>query len=71
MIQIDRDGDTVPDFSEEYLADGGKITAWDFDGDGNWDVRYKKYPRKSQEEPRGQDCGIQIQGRVGAAVHLC
>ena len=55
MIQIDRDGDTVPDFSEEYLADGGKITAWDFDGDGNWDVRYKKYPRKSQEEPLVED----------------
>lgn len=55
MIQIDRNGDTVPDFSEEYLADGGKITAWDFNGDGNWDVRYKKYPRASDDEPLVED----------------
>lgn len=55
MIQIDRNGDTVPDFSEEYLADGGKITAWDFNGDGNWDVRYKKYPRASDNEPLIED----------------
>lgn len=55
MIQIDRNGDTVPDFSEEYLADGGKSTAWDFNGDGNWDVRYKKYPRASDDEPLVED----------------
>lgn len=40
MIQIDRNLDTKPDFTEEYLADGGKITTWDTDNDGQWDVRY-------------------------------
>lgn len=43
MIQIDRDGNTVPDFTEEYLPDQGKITSWDNDEDGLWDVRYVNY----------------------------
>ncbi|MFA6856786.1 MAG: tetratricopeptide repeat protein [Treponema sp.] len=46
MIQIDVDGDTIPDFTEEYLADGGKITSWDDDADGRWDVRFERFPRK-------------------------
>lgn len=44
LIQVDRDGDTVPDFTEEYLPHGGKITSWDTDRDGLWDIRYVKYP---------------------------
>lgn len=44
-IQVDRNGDTVPDFIEEYLPDGGKITSWDFNNDGKWNLRYKKYPQ--------------------------
>ncbi len=44
MIQIDRNEDTIPDYTEEYLADGGKISSWDQDNDGFWDVRYVKYP---------------------------
>lgn len=43
MIQIDRDGNTVPDFTEEYLTDGGKIASWDNDEDGLWEVRYVSY----------------------------
>ncbi|MCK9169144.1 MAG: tetratricopeptide repeat protein [Treponema sp.] len=49
MIQIDVDGDTIPDFTEEYLADGGKITSWDNDADGRWDVRFERFPRKEGE----------------------
>ena len=41
MIQVDtRNRDAIPDFTEEYLARGGKITSWDTDGDGSWDIRY-------------------------------
>lgn len=41
MIQVDTaNHDTVPDFTEEYLPRGGRITSWDNDGDGSWDVRY-------------------------------
>ena len=47
LIQIDGNGDTIPDFSEEYTAGQGKICSWDFDGDGNWDVRYVKNPAGS------------------------
>lgn len=46
MIQVDVDGDTIPDFTEEYLADGGKITSWDNDADGRWDVRFERFPQK-------------------------
>ena len=44
MIQIDSNGDTIPDFTEEYTEGQGKISSWDLNNDGNWDVRYVKYP---------------------------
>jgi hypothetical protein len=43
MIQIDSNGDTIPDFTEEYLENGGKISSWDTNADGLWDTRYVKY----------------------------
>ncbi len=55
MIQIDSNGDTVPDFSEEYLADGGKISSWDFDGDSRWELRYKRYPQADSSSPVIED----------------
>ncbi len=43
MVQVDTRGkDTIPDFTEEYLPRGGKISSWDTDGDGSWDIRYVK-----------------------------
>ena len=55
MIQIDENGDTVPDFSEEYIEYDGKISSWDYDGDGNWDVRYKRYPLKNKNDSLIED----------------
>ena len=49
-ITVDRNGDTIPDFTEEYLPGDkgdkipGKISSWDTDGNGIWDVQYIKYP---------------------------
>ncbi|WP_407425212.1 hypothetical protein [Treponema sp.] len=49
-ITVDQNGDTVPDFIEEYLpaSEGnkipGKISSWDTNGDGVWDVQYVKQP---------------------------
>jgi len=49
-ITVDRNGDTIPDFIEEYLPgtvgkmEPGKISSWDSDGDGKWDLQYIKYP---------------------------
>lgn len=40
MVQIDTDGDSSPDFTEEYFDGKGKISSWDNDGDGKWDVRH-------------------------------
>ncbi|MCR5219278.1 hypothetical protein [Treponema sp.] len=40
MVQIDTDGDTSPDFTEEYIDGQGKIASWDNDSDGKWDVRH-------------------------------
>lgn len=45
MIQIDSNADSVPDFTEEYLPHGGRITSWDVDGSGNWNVRHVIYPK--------------------------
>ena len=55
MVQIDSNGDTVPDFSEEYIGDNGKISSWDFDGDSRWDVRYKRYPQADSASPVIED----------------
>ena len=44
MIQIDMNGDTIPDYTEEYTTGEGKLASWDFDGDGMWDSRYIKSP---------------------------
>lgn len=52
-IKIDKNGDTVPDFAEEYTAGEGKISSWDTNNDGKWDVRYVKLPSqdgKNREE---------------------
>lgn len=55
MVQIDSNGDTIPDFSEEYLGDNGKISSWDFDGDSRWDIRYKRYPQADSASPVIED----------------
>ena len=51
-IKIDRNGDTIPDFMEEYTAGEGKISSWDYDADGKWDVRYVKLPSSDGEKLR-------------------
>ncbi|MBR4600113.1 MAG: hypothetical protein IKO39_08700 [Treponema sp.] len=49
-ITVDRNGDTIPDFTEEYIPGTvgdkkpGKIASWDTNGDGEWDVQYIKHP---------------------------
>ena len=45
MIHIDRNADTLPDFSEEYMTNGGRRATWDSDYDGNWNVRYTLFPQ--------------------------
>lgn len=43
LIQLDSNKDTNPDFTEEYLPHGGRISSWDTDNDGKWDLRYEKF----------------------------
>ena len=50
MIQIDTNADTIPDFTEEYFAGDSKITSWDFNGDGLWDVRFTRYPKAEDSD---------------------
>lgn len=50
MIHIDRNGDTLPDFTEEYMTKGGRRTIWDSDYDGNWNVRYTLYPQEEGQK---------------------
>ncbi|MBR1722926.1 MAG: hypothetical protein IJ727_10665, partial [Treponema sp.] len=55
-ITLDRNGDTIPDFTEEYLAGNkgdkvaGKISSWDTNDDGSWDVQYIKYPSSDKSK---------------------
>ena len=50
LIQIDRNADTVPDFTEEYLLHNGKISSWDTDSDGLWDIRYVRYSQETDAD---------------------
>lgn len=50
MIQIDRNADTLPDFTEEYTEGLGKVTTWDIEADGSWGARYIKYPQHSEKD---------------------
>ena len=43
-IEVDRNGDTVIEFSEQYLGYNGKISSWDTDQDGILDYQYIRYP---------------------------
>lgn len=49
MVQVDTNKDTVPDFTEEYLERGGKITSWDTDSSGKWNIRHVVYPFRKME----------------------
>lgn len=48
-ILIDRNGNTFPEFSEEYIEYDGKINLWDNDDNGVWDCQYIRYPQKENE----------------------
>lgn len=45
-VLIDRNGNTIHEFSEEYIEGNGKITLWDNDDNGIWDCQYIRYPQK-------------------------
>ena len=48
-IRIDRNANTICEFSEEYLEKGGKITIWDNDDNGLPDCQYIRYPKEECE----------------------
>ncbi len=52
MVQIDTNGDTIPDFTEEYSNHGGTISSWDTNGDGLWEVRFVRFPKLPGEALR-------------------
>ena len=43
-VELDRNGDTNIEFSEQYLGYNGKISSFDSDGDGVIDYEYIRYP---------------------------
>lgn len=49
LVQTDTDRDALTDFSEEYLADGGRISSWDTNSDGEWDMQYYRHPQTEGE----------------------
>lgn len=54
QIQVDTNRDSVPDFTEEYLPFGGKISSWDTNNDGKWDIRFVKKSRSSKNAPKDE-----------------
>ena len=49
MVQVDTDADAQADFTEEYLADGQKVSSWDTDKDGSWNVRWVGHPDGTED----------------------
>ncbi len=48
-VSIDRNGNTVSEFCEQYLEYNGKVDFWDNDDNGVWDCQYIRYPQKEGE----------------------
>lgn len=48
-VQIDRNANTIIEYSEQFIENGGKIILWDNDDNGIWDCQYIKYPQKNDE----------------------
>lgn len=48
-VQIDTNGDTAADFIEEYSDGYKKISSWDNDSDGKWDVRHVRLSEKEEQ----------------------
>jgi hypothetical protein len=46
-VEIDRNGNTINEFKEEYTAYNGKKTFWDNDDDGHWDCAYIRHSDES------------------------
>lgn len=49
LIQIDRDGDTIPDYSEFVNENFDKVCSWDGDGDGKWEMQYVRFATKDDQ----------------------
>ena len=43
-LLVDANADTIFEFAEEYLTDGGRISSWDLTSDGKWNIQYRKFP---------------------------
>lgn len=48
-VEIDRNQNTIVEFSEEYLENNQKKSFWDKNEDGFWDYSYYKYQNKENE----------------------
>lgn len=53
-VEIDRNSDTLPEFREWYIGNGGKMCSWDNDENGIWDYEYILYS-KEEGKPQIQD----------------
>ncbi len=48
-VEIDNDRDTIVDYQEKYLGNGGKELMWDLNGDGRYDEIYLRKPLVNNE----------------------
>jgi len=55
-IHLDKNGDTIPEFIEEYTEGYGKISSWDTDSDGSWDIKYVKHPLLKEGDSLIEEC---------------
>ena len=49
-VEIDRNGNTIAEFKEEYIQNNGKKTFWDHDDDGHFDCAYIRYPDEKDSD---------------------
>ena len=49
-VEIDRNGNTINEFKEEYTAYNGKKTFWDNDDDSHWDCAYIRHSDESNSD---------------------
>ena len=54
-VEIDRNGNTINEFKEEYTEYNGKRTYWDNDDDGHWDCAYIRYADQNNSDVRREE----------------
>lgn len=69
LVQTDTNGDAIPDFVEEYLSDGGRISSWYTAGNDVWSMQFYRHPARAGRNVIEEARFYKIPGYVLVSVY--